>query len=56
MKLLEKDTQMRAYIMDSLVARSGKTLSSELIGELTQEILQRMIEVHDVPLFELRDI
>ena len=41
---------MRVYIMDSLVARSGRVLSPDLICEIAAELLQRMIEVHEVPL------
>lgn len=55
MLALAKDTQMRVYIMDSLVARSGKTLTPDLIGDLTQELLGRMIEVHEVPLAALNE-
>lgn len=40
----ENDIWMRALIMDSLVARSGKQLSSEVIQEITAEILERMLE------------
>ncbi len=49
MKALEKDTQMRVHIMDSLVARSGKVLNPDVISELTAEILERMIDIHEVP-------
>lgn len=48
---LDKDMQMRVFIMDSLIARSGKSLSPDVIGEITKEILERMIEVNDVPLY-----
>lgn len=55
MLALAKDMQMRVYIMDSLVARSGKTLTPDLIGDLTQELLGRMIEVHEPPMVEIND-
>lgn len=42
----DKDVQMRVFIIDSLVARSGRVLTSSLISELTTEILQRMIDIH----------
>ena len=43
---VDKDVRMRGFIIDSLVARSGRVLTSLLISELTTEILQRMIEIH----------
>ena len=42
----DKDVQMRVFIIDSLVARSGRVLTSSLISELTTEILERMIYRH----------
>ena len=42
----DKDVQMRVFIIDSLVARSGRVLTSSLISELTTEILERMIDIH----------
>jgi hypothetical protein len=50
MQGMDKDTKMRVYIMDSLVARGGQVLSPTLISEITAEILARMIEIHEVPL------
>lgn len=52
MKTLDKDIQMRGYIMDSLIARSCQTLTAEVISEIAQEILQRMIEVHEPPIYK----
>lgn len=49
---LDKDIQMRVYIMDSLIARSNQVLSPVLISEITQEILERMIEIHEVKLYK----
>lgn len=46
MMQVDKDVRMRVFIIDSLVARSGRVLTSSLISELTTEILQRMIEIH----------
>ena len=43
---VDKDVRMRVFIIDSLVARSGRVLTSSLISELTTEILQRMIDIH----------
>ncbi len=51
MQGMDKDTKMRVYIMDSLVARGGQTLSPSMISELTAEILERMIEIHEVPVY-----
>ena len=42
----DKDVRMRGFIIDSLVARSGRVLTSSLISELTTEILERMIDIH----------
>lgn len=52
MKSLDKDVQMRVYIMDSLASRAGKVLDPYMISEITAEILQRMIEIHEVPMAE----
>ena len=46
MMQVDKDVRMRVFIIDSLVARSGRVLTSSLISELTTEILQRMIDIH----------
>ena len=46
MMQVDKDVRMRVFIIDSLVARSGRVLTSSLISELTTEILERMIEIH----------
>lgn len=51
MQGMDKDTKMRVYIMDSLVARGGQVLSPALISEITAEILERMIEIHEVPIY-----
>ena len=55
MQGLDTDMKMRVYILDSLVAKSGAVLTPSVIGELTTEILARMIEVNEVPLFTLED-
>ena len=46
MMQVDKDVRMRVFIIDSLVARSGRVLTSSLISELTAEILERMIDIH----------
>ena len=46
MMQVDKDVRMRVFIIDSLVARSGRVLTSSLISELTTEILERMIDIH----------
>lgn len=52
MKAQDKDARMRIFIMESLVARSGKLLSPDLISEISTEILERMIEINEVPLYQ----
>lgn len=49
----EKDVQMRAYILDSLSARYGQVLNPALINEISAEILERMIEIHEAPVFQI---
>ena len=51
MQEMDRDTKMRVFIMDSLIARSGQVLSPNLISEITTEILERMIEIHEVALY-----
>lgn len=46
--MMDKDVQMRVYIIDSLVARSGSALTPAVISDLADEILGRMIEIHEV--------
>ena len=45
MQLIDKDKLLRVMIMDSLVAQSGRVLVPDLIGHLTTEILQRVLDV-----------
>lgn len=53
---MDRDTKMRVFIMDSLIARSGQTLSPILISEITTEILERMIEIYEAALYSLEEI
>lgn len=53
MQEMDRDTKMRVYIMDSLIARGGQVLSPSLISELTAEILERMIEIHEMHIREI---
>ncbi len=39
------DVMLKALIMDSLIARSGKQLDSMLINEIAHELIERMNEV-----------
>ena len=41
----DMDKLLRVMIMDSLVAQSGKQLLPDLIGQLTSEILERVLDV-----------
>lgn len=41
----EKERLMRVFILDTLVSQSGKQLTPDVIGQLTEELLNRMIEV-----------
>ncbi len=45
MLLNDMDKLIRVMIMDSLVAQSGKPLIPDLIGQLTSEILERVLDV-----------
>lgn len=54
--MVDKDVKMRSFIMDSLVARSGKVLSPDLISEIAAEIHERMVEVHEVPIYIGEDV
>lgn len=51
--MVDRDVKIRSYIMDSLIARSGKTLSPELIGEIAGELQERILEVIEVPLAQI---
>lgn len=51
--MVDRDVKIRSYIMDSLIARSGKTLSPELIGEIASELQERIVEVIEVPLAQI---
>jgi hypothetical protein len=47
MKKLDRDMKLRVFILDSLVAQSGKPLLPDLIGKLTTEILERVKDIID---------
>ena len=46
MKLQSQESQMRVYVLDSLIARNGSTLTPQLIAEIAAEIVERMIEIN----------
>lgn len=49
---LDRDMRLRVYILDSLIAKSGEILTPTTIGDLTTELLERIIEVIDTPLYK----
>lgn len=36
---------MRVYILDALVSQSGKQLTPDVIGQITNELLERLLEI-----------
>jgi len=47
MLLSEDAGHIRAVIMDSLIARSGKVIAPQIINDITAEIMQRFAEITD---------
>jgi hypothetical protein len=45
--MLREDMEklMRVYVLDTLVSQSGKQLTPDVIGQLTAEIVSRVMEV-----------
>ncbi len=41
----DKEKKLRLFILDTLVSHSGKQLLPDLIGQLTSELLERVIDV-----------
>jgi hypothetical protein len=41
----EVQGRIRVYVLDSLVSQSGKALTPDVIGDLTQEIVSRMMDL-----------
>lgn len=39
------DKHLRVFFLDTLIAHSGKQLVAETIGEITQELVERALEV-----------
>lgn len=37
--------QLRVFILDTLVSQSGKQLTPDTIGQLTNELLERIIDL-----------
>lgn len=44
----DSKSQTRLFILDSLLAQSGKVLTSALINELALEIVERLITVEQL--------
>jgi hypothetical protein len=43
---LDKDMKFRCFVLDALVAHSGKKLLPELIGDITSEIVSRARDIY----------
>lgn len=43
----DMDKLLRVFILDTLVAQSGQVLTPDLIGQLTQELLTRVLDAID---------
>lgn len=48
------DAMLKALILDSLLARSGRNLDTEVIQEITNELWPRMIEVLEEEMLDFR--
>ena len=42
---MEIDKKLRVFILDTLVSKSGQQLTPDIIGQLTTEILERVLDV-----------
>lgn len=45
MKDMEMDKKLRVFILDTLISKSGQQLTPDVIGQLTSEILYRILDV-----------
>jgi len=45
MKNMEIDKKLRVFILDTLISKSGQQLTPDVIGQLTSEILDRILDV-----------
>ena len=41
----ELERKLRVFILDTLVSKSGQVLMPDLIGQLTCELLERVLDV-----------
>ena len=42
---MELDKILRVFILDTLVSKSGQQLTPDVIGQLTSELLERILDV-----------
>lgn len=45
MDRLEMERKLRVFILDTLVSKSGQQLTPDVIGQLTSELLERVLDV-----------
>ena len=41
----DMDRKLRVFILDTLVSQSGKQLTPDVIGQLTSELLERIVDL-----------
>lgn len=41
----EQERQVRMYLLDSLMSRSGREITPDLVQEITKEMMERLVEV-----------
>jgi len=45
MKNHEMEDRLRPFVLDALIARSGKSLAPDLVAEITKEIVDRIMDL-----------
>ena len=40
-----REVLLRVYILDTLIANSGKELTCDMIGKITQELVDKIIDI-----------
>lgn len=45
MQIEDMEKLMRVYILDALVSQSGKQLTPDVIGQVTTELLERLMDI-----------
>ena len=45
MDRLEMERKLRVFILETLVSKSGQQLTPDVIGQLTSELLERVLDV-----------